>query len=181
MARKKMDTMTEQMFYVLLALRGERHGYAVMQYILELTEGRVTVGAGTLYALLDRFERDGLIRQTRIEEKRKYYRLTGEGDRALRDECRRIMQQAADMERVLREEGRPGERRSAASCFGSTRLTTAPRRPGSTSRRPMAGNWKGSGRAPSPSSTLRGGGICSTPWRWTRRAGRVSGRRHTSS
>ena len=107
MARKKMDTMTEQMFYVLLALRGERHGYAVMQYILELTEGRVTVGAGTLYALLDRFERDGLIRQTRIEEKRKYYRLTGEGDRALRDECRRIMQQAADLERVLREEGRP--------------------------------------------------------------------------
>ena len=100
MARKKMDTMTEQMFYVLLALRGERHGYAVMQYILELTEGRVTVGAGTLYALLDRFERDGLIRQTRIEEKRKYYRLTGEGDRALRDECRRIMQQAADMERA---------------------------------------------------------------------------------
>ena len=34
MARKKMDTLTEQMFYVLLALRGERHGYAVMQYIL---------------------------------------------------------------------------------------------------------------------------------------------------
>ena len=107
MARKKMDTLTEQMFYVLLALRGERHGYAIMQYILELTEGRVAVGAGTLYALLDRFERDGLIRQSRIEEKRKYYRLTGEGDRALRDEFRRIMQKAADMERVLREEGRP--------------------------------------------------------------------------
>ena len=105
MARKKLDTLTEQMFYVLLALRGERHGYAVMQYILELTEGRVAVGAGTLYALLERFERDGLIRQTRTEEKRKYYRLTGEGDRALRAEWERIRRQAADMERVLREEG----------------------------------------------------------------------------
>lgn len=33
MARKKLDTLTEQMYYVLLALRQERHGYGVMQYI----------------------------------------------------------------------------------------------------------------------------------------------------
>ena len=36
-----------------------------MQYILELTEGRVTVGAGTLYALLDRFEREYLLETLR--------------------------------------------------------------------------------------------------------------------
>ena len=29
MARKKLETLTEQMFYVLLSLRRERHGYGV--------------------------------------------------------------------------------------------------------------------------------------------------------
>ena len=104
MARKKLDTLTEQMFYVLLSLRQERHGYGVMQAITALTGGRVNIGAGTLYALLERFEGEGLITLTRMEDKRKYYRLTPEGDKALREEYRRIRQQAADMERVLREE-----------------------------------------------------------------------------
>ena len=52
MARKRLETLTEQMFYVLLSLRGERHGYGIMQAITELTGGRVSVGAGTLYAPL---------------------------------------------------------------------------------------------------------------------------------
>ena len=55
MARKKLETLTEQMFYVLLALRQERHGYGIMQAITALTKGRVNIGAGTLYALLERF------------------------------------------------------------------------------------------------------------------------------
>lgn len=106
MARKKLDTLTEQMFYVLLALRQERHGYGVMQYISDLTGGAVTVGAGTLYALLDRFEKDGLILRTRTEDSRKYYRITDEGRETLEREYRRLRRQAADMERVLREEER---------------------------------------------------------------------------
>ena len=104
MARKKLETLTEQMFYVLLALRTERHGYGIMQAITALTRGRVNIGAGTLYALLERFEGEGLIALTRTEALRKYYRLTPEGDRVLREEYRRIRQQAADMETVLREE-----------------------------------------------------------------------------
>ena len=104
MARKKLETLTEQMYYVLLALRKERHGYAVMQAISALTDGRGGVGAGTLYALLERFEKDGLIRFTRMEENRKYYQITEAGDQALRAEYQRIRQQAADLERVLKEE-----------------------------------------------------------------------------
>lgn len=104
MARKKLDTLTEQMFYVLLSLRQERHGYGVMQTITQRTQGRVSVGAGTLYALLERFETDGLIRRTRTEDNRKYYQLTDEGERVLLAEYKRIKQQAADMEAVLREE-----------------------------------------------------------------------------
>jgi len=105
-ARKRLDTLTEQMYYVLLSLRLERHGYGVMQYISQLTGGRVAVGAGTLYALLDRFERDGLIARTRTEEGRKYYRLTAAGQEILDREYRRLREQVGDMERALRWEGR---------------------------------------------------------------------------
>ena len=89
MARKRLETLTEQMFYVLLSLRGERHGYGIMQAITELTGGRVSVGAGTLYALLDN---------------RNYYILMPEGERTLQNEYERIKKQAADMERVLQKE-----------------------------------------------------------------------------
>ena len=102
MARKRLETLTEQMFYVLLSLRGERHGYGIMQAITVLTGGRVSVGAGTLYALLERFEKDGLIRRTRTEDNRKYYILMRE--RTLQNEYERIKKQAADMERVLQKE-----------------------------------------------------------------------------
>ena len=32
MARKRLETLTEQMFYVLLSLREERHGYGTVSY-----------------------------------------------------------------------------------------------------------------------------------------------------
>ena len=104
MARKPLESLTEPMYYVLLSLTEERHGYAVMQYVSELTGGRVAIGAGTLYALLERFEKDGLILLTRTELNRKYYQLTPQGDKVLQDEYQRIRQQATDMEQVLREE-----------------------------------------------------------------------------
>ena len=83
MARKKLETLTEQMYYVLLALTQERHGYGIMQYISDLTHEQVTVGAGTLYALLSRFETEGLISLTNTWEGRKYYKLTPEGEQTL--------------------------------------------------------------------------------------------------
>lgn len=101
MARKKLDTLTEQMYYVLLSLTEERHGYGIMQYVTELTGGRVSVGAGTLYALLARFETEGLIEASGERENRKYYRLTGDGRRALDEEYDRLRRQMADGARVL--------------------------------------------------------------------------------
>ncbi len=105
MARKKLDTLTEQMYYVLLSLLEERHGYGVMQYAAQLTQGRVTIGAGTLYALLARFEGDGLITLTREEEGRKYYRLSPEGERILTEEYARLRRQVDDGAKLFEEVG----------------------------------------------------------------------------
>ncbi len=69
MARKKLESLTEPRYYVLLALYEEpRHGYGIMQYVNQLTQGRVAVGAGTLYALLARFEEEQLIILTHTKE-----------------------------------------------------------------------------------------------------------------
>lgn len=107
MARKKLDTLTEPMYYVLLSLTEERHGYGIMQYTNQLTNGRVNIGAGTLYALLSRFEKEGLIRSTKEQENRKYYQLTNEGRTVLEEEFDRLHRQVADGNYVLRKGGKP--------------------------------------------------------------------------
>ena len=96
MARKKLETLTEQMYYVLLSLTQERHGYGIMQDITQRTNGRVSVGAGTLYALLARFEEEGLITLSSTREGRKYYTLTPEGRQSLEQEYGRLCQQVHD-------------------------------------------------------------------------------------
>lgn len=104
MARKKLDTLTEPMYYILLALTEERHGYGIMQFTAQLTTNRVNIGAGTLYALLSRFEKEGLIVSTREQENRKYYQLTDTGRQVLADEFARLHRQVADGARILRKE-----------------------------------------------------------------------------
>ena len=61
MPREKFQTLTEQMFYILLSLREERCGADVMEEVSAVTGGRVTVGPGTLYHLLDQFLQHGMI------------------------------------------------------------------------------------------------------------------------
>ena len=46
MARKKLDTLTEQMYYLLLALHEPGHGYAIMERARELSHGRLQLGPG---------------------------------------------------------------------------------------------------------------------------------------
>jgi DNA-binding PadR family transcriptional regulator len=45
--------LTEAVYYILLSMLEPAHGYAVMQNIEKLTNGRVTLGAGTLYGAIN--------------------------------------------------------------------------------------------------------------------------------
>ena len=96
MAREKFQTLTEQMFYVLLTLREECCGTDVMARISNLTQGRVTVGPGTLYNLLDNFQAAGWIMETKTEGRRRSYLITPAGRRALEAEYARLNTLAAD-------------------------------------------------------------------------------------
>ncbi len=78
------------MFYILLSLKQERHGYAIMQHVKELTKGRITLGAGTVYSSLGKLESDGLIESAREEARRKIYAITPLGFEILHEEFARI-------------------------------------------------------------------------------------------
>lgn len=91
--------MQEPSFFILTAL-AERplHGYGVMQAVGELSGGRVTVRAGTLYAALDRLTEDGLLvvdREEAVDGRlRRYYRLTDRGAATLSAEVERLRSNA---------------------------------------------------------------------------------------
>ena len=104
MPREKFQALTEQMFYILLCLRSECCGADIMAQVEQLTAGRVRVGPGTLYNLLEQFQEAGFILQTRVEGRRRSYILTDKGRRTLREEYERINRQAADYRRAMGEE-----------------------------------------------------------------------------
>ena len=96
MPREKFQTLTEQMFYILLCLREECCGMDIMERVKERTDGRVAVGPGTLYHLLDQFCESGMIEETRVEGRRRSYLLTEKGCAALEAEVRRMTAQLND-------------------------------------------------------------------------------------
>jgi DNA-binding PadR family transcriptional regulator len=60
---------------------GDKHGYAIIQDIA--TQVGVTMGPGTLYAVIARLESRRLIESLPLEGRRRPYRLTAAGARAL--------------------------------------------------------------------------------------------------
>ena len=100
-ARKKYIPMTETMFYILLSLQEERHGYGIMQHVQHLTHGRLTLGAGTIYQSLGKLSGDGLIRATGESDRQKRYRITDMGKEILLAEARRIRELYQSVEELL--------------------------------------------------------------------------------
>ena len=49
MARKQFQTLSEPMYYILLALTSECCGVDIMKKVEEISKGRISVGPGTLY------------------------------------------------------------------------------------------------------------------------------------
>lgn len=105
MPREKFQTLTEQMFYILLCLQSECYGMDIMEKVYAMTDGRISVGPGTLYNLLESFVKAGLIRQTKIEGRRRSYLITDDGVQALEAEYWRLCTLAADYQRWMKRGG----------------------------------------------------------------------------
>ena len=95
--------LTPAVFHVLLALAdGERHGYAIMQEVAESTEGQIKMGPGTLYGTIKRLLEAELIEESDErpdakldDERRRYYRLSGVGEKVVRAEAQRYAELVA--------------------------------------------------------------------------------------
>jgi DNA-binding PadR family transcriptional regulator len=96
---ESITPLTAPVFHILLALADrERHGYAIIKEVEVLTEGKVRLSTGTLYAAIRRLLDGGLIEETEErphpaldDERRRYYRLTPFGEEVARAEVSRMV------------------------------------------------------------------------------------------
>ena len=102
--RAKFQTLTEQMFYVLLCLKEECYGLDILDRVPAMTDNRVSVGSGTLYNLLEQFLAEGMIIETKVEGRRRSYILTDKGKEMLDKEYQRIQAQSLDYRRIFGKE-----------------------------------------------------------------------------
>ena len=118
----ELPPLTPAVFHVLLALAdSERHGYAIMQEVAESTGGRIKMGPGTLYGTIKRLLQVRMIEESDErpdpeldDERRRYYRLTALGQRAVRAEALRY----AEMAEVARRKRLIGKPARAAQVGG---------------------------------------------------------------
>jgi len=84
--------LTEAVYYIMLSMLKPIHGYAVMQNIDKLTNGRVTLGAGTLYGAINTLlEKHWICAVTSDNDSRKKeYVTTNLGRRILQHELVRL-------------------------------------------------------------------------------------------
>jgi DNA-binding PadR family transcriptional regulator len=102
-AIKKYIPMTETMFFILLSLQQERHGYGIMLHVKKITSGRIILGAGTIYNSLSRLEKDGLIKTKSEYIRKKTYIISRLGKKILRLEANRISKLYENIKTSLEE------------------------------------------------------------------------------
>ncbi|HYN93531.1 MAG TPA: PadR family transcriptional regulator [Pilimelia sp.] len=105
-----MATLRETPFLVLTALvETPQHGYAILEEVRRISDGRTDLRTGTLYAVLDRLRADGLIAVEREElvqsRLRRYYRLTALGASRLAAEADRLRRHVDAAQTRLRRTG----------------------------------------------------------------------------
>ncbi len=90
--------LTPAVFHILMALAdGEKHGYSIMKDVEKQTNGKMKLGPGTLYGSIKRMLAAGLIEESEErpdpamdDERRRYYRLSSNGQVILSEECNRL-------------------------------------------------------------------------------------------
>ncbi len=88
----KGGALTETTFLVLLAVYTPNHGYGIMQFIENKTNGRVVPGAGTLYGAINTLVKKRWIAPfgNEIDSRKKEYVITDTGKQKAEEELQRM-------------------------------------------------------------------------------------------
>lgn len=98
----KGGALTEVTFFILLSLYTHKHGYAIMQFIENETNGRLSLGAGTLYGALNSLQEKGWIEPYGMSDgRKKEYIITEEGKKIANAELERIRSLVDAAERII--------------------------------------------------------------------------------
>ena len=99
MPRKAFDTLSEPMFYVLMALRRRTLcGVDIVEWIGRKTGNRITLGPGTLYTILAKLTEEDAIREVSVDGRRRNYEITDKGRQLYEAECDRLCRCVVDLE-----------------------------------------------------------------------------------
>lgn len=102
MGTSKNPPLTEAVYYILLSLLNPLHGYGIMQNIKTLTNGRVNMGAGTLYGALNSLLAKGFIEEFKADDpSKKEYIITESGRTVLENELERLRELVANGDNLL--------------------------------------------------------------------------------
>jgi DNA-binding PadR family transcriptional regulator len=107
-----MTSLARQRHYILLALSSkDLHGSGIARAVLEETEGELRLWPATLYGTLELMVRAGLIEELeegerpKESEKRRYYRITRLGEKALARETDRLARLVRTARQNLKRRG----------------------------------------------------------------------------
>lgn len=100
----KGGALTEVTFFILLSVYQPKHGYAIMQFIEEKTNGRLVLGAGTLYGALTSLEDKGwIIPYSNTGGRKKEYLITNAGKEICNKEIIRLKELVKIAEDIMEE------------------------------------------------------------------------------
>lgn len=98
----RSGALTEVTFFVLLSLYEPKHGYAIMQFIEEKTNGRLVLGAGSLYGAIESLCKKGWIELYNDSDvRKKEYRITDLGRQIAEQELRRLREVTRIAEEIM--------------------------------------------------------------------------------
>ena len=93
MPNSKYPPLTEAVYYILLSLYTPLHGYGIMQNVQKMTNGRLTIDAGTLYGALSTLTKKGfIIEYKNSDPSKKEYIITPLGKDAVNNEVKRLQE-----------------------------------------------------------------------------------------
>lgn len=105
MPRRSMESLTESMFYVLMAFcQKPMCGIDIADYIEERTSGRIQMGPATLYTILSKFEKEKYIKEIQVEGRKRTYKITEKGLQAYREEVERLKHCIYDAENAAKKQ-----------------------------------------------------------------------------
>lgn len=117
MPRKPMDTLTESMFYVLMAMtHSPKCGTEIADFIERRTNGRLQMGPATLYTILGKFESEDMIEEISVEGRKRTYKITQKGIDSYLGELARLKQCISDAEGGMLHDTRKEDQKVPPSC-----------------------------------------------------------------